>query len=70
MGDILLIEWMTNMFLPPILGTSVHIVEVTLKLHLCPLVNMPLIDVNWIGSFQGSCVLSFYFRLALEFAVG
>ena len=48
-GDILLIEWMTNMFLPSILGTSVHIVEVTLKLHLCPLVNMPLIDVNLIG---------------------
>lgn len=61
---------MKNMFLLYILGTSVHIVEVTLRLHLCPLVNIPLIDVNWIGSFQEYCVPSFYFRLALESAVG
>merc|ERR1740116_287682 len=36
-------------------GASVHTVAVTLKLHSCPL---------------GSCVQSFYFQLALEFAVG
>ena len=74
-GEILLIEWMKN---------DKHVFTLLFR-NQCTYCGsdietsfMPIgkykyaliIDVNWIGSFQEYCVPSFYFRLALESAVG